>query len=72
MYANGDMFKALVASIAVVAYKTYINTWMAPIVTELAFGAGFISTTTTMVSGSSSAEFNCVLVGLLGKLLKVW
>ena len=72
MYANGDMFKALIASIAVVVYKTYINTWMAPIVTELAFGAGFISSTATMVSGSNAAEFNCVLVGILGKFLKVW
>ena len=72
MYANGDMVKALIASIAVVVYKTYINTWMAPIVTELAFGAGFISSTATLVSGSNAAEFNCVLVGILGKFLKVW
>ena len=72
MYANGDMFKGLLSSIGVVIYKTYIYTWMAPIVTQLALSAGFISTATTMVSGSSSAEFNCLLVGVLGKLLKVW
>lgn len=72
MYANGDMFRGLLSSVGVVVYKTYANTWMAPIVTKLALSAGFISSATTLVSGSSSAEFNCLLVGILGKLLKVW
>lgn len=72
MYANGDMFRGLLSSVGVVIYKTYVNTWMAPIVTQLALSAGFISSATTLVSGSSSAEFNCLLVGVLGKLLKVW
>lgn len=72
LFAEGDVFKTMVASTGVLVYKTYINSWMAPIVTQLAFSAGFISTTSTMVSGSTSAEFNCLLVGILGKLLHVW
>ena len=72
MYAKGDMFKTMVASAAVLVYKTYINSWMAPIATQLAFSSGFIASTATMVSGSTTAEFNCVAVGILGKLLHVW
>lgn len=72
LFAKGDMFKTLISTMMVIVYRSYINSWLAPIVTKLAFGAGFISTTSTLVSGSSSAEFNCVLVGILGKLLKIW
>lgn len=72
LFAKGDMFKSLVSTVAVVLYKSYANSWMAPIVTELAYNAGFIQSTTTLVSGSSSAEYNCVLVGLLGKILGTW
>ena len=70
--AKGDIFKTMVASAAVLVYKTYINSWMAPIATQLAFSAGFITSTSTMVSGSTTAEFNCVLVGILGKVLHIW
>jgi PTS system galactitol-specific IIC component len=72
LFANGDVFRNLVSSIAIVIYKSYINSWMAPVATMLAFQAGYITNTTTLVSGSTTAEFNCVLVGLFGKLLQVW
>lgn len=72
LFAKGDIFKTMVASAAVLVYKTYINSWMAPIATQLAFSAGFITSTSTMVSGSTTAEFNCVLVGILGKVLHIW
>ena len=72
LFAKGDIFKTMVASAAVLVYKTYINSWMAPIATQLAFSAGFITSTSTMVSGSTTAEFNCVLVGILGKVLRIW
>ncbi|MCI9074809.1 MAG: hypothetical protein HFH10_03235 [Dorea sp.] len=72
LFAKGDMFKTLVSTIMVMIYRCFINSWIAPVVTQLAFSAGFIATTSTLVSGSSSAEFNCVLVGILGKILGVW
>lgn len=72
LFANGDVFRNLVSSIAIVIYKSYINSWMAPVATMLAFQAGYISSATTLVSGSTTAEFNCVLVGLIGKALGVW
>ena len=72
LFAKGDLFKTLVSTVMVMIYRCFINSWIAPIVTQLAFSAGFISTTATLVSGSSSAEFNCVLVGILGKILGVW
>lgn len=72
MYADGDIVKTGLASTGVLLYKTYINSWMAPLVTKLAFSAGFISTTATLVSGSTSAEYNCLLVALIGKLLHAW
>lgn len=72
LFANGDVFRNLVSSIAIVIYKSYINSWMAPVATMLAFQAGYISSATTLVSGATTAEFNCVLVGLIGKALGVW
>ena len=72
MYADGDVFKTLISSILIVIYKTYVNTWMAPIATEMAYNAGTITSTATLVSGSTTAETNALVCGLLGKLLKVW
>lgn len=72
LFAKGDIFKTLVSTVMVMIYRCYINSWLAPVITQLAFSAGFVATTSTLVSGSSSAEFNCVLVGILGKILRVW
>ncbi len=72
MYANGDMFKALIASIAVVVYKTYINTWMAPIVRNLRLEPDLFPQLLRWFLEVMQPSLNCVLVGILGKFLKVW
>ncbi len=72
LFANGDVFRNLISSIAIVIYKSFVNSWMAPVATMLAFQAGYIDSMSTLVSGSTTAEFNCVLVGILGKFLHVW
>lgn len=72
LFANGDVFRNLISSIVIVIYKSYINSWMAPVATMLAFQAGYIESAATLVSGPTTAEFNCVLVGLIGKALQVW
>lgn len=72
LFANGDVFRNLISSIVIVIYKSYINSWMAPVATMLAVQAGYIGSATTLVSGSTTAEFNCVLAGIIGKFLHVW
>lgn len=72
LFAKGDMFKTLVSTTMVMLYRSYICSWIAPIITELAVGAGFVATASTLVSGSSAAEFNVVIAGIIGKLLNVW
>lgn len=72
LYADGDIFKILVSTTVVEIYTLYAMTFMAPLATELANEAGYISSQATLVTGSSIEEWNCLLIGLIGKLFKVW
>ncbi len=45
---------------------------MAPLATEMAVKAGYIASNATMVTGDSIQEWNCMLVGIIGKIFKAW
>ena len=72
LYAEGDIFKILISTTVVEIYTLYAMTWMAPLATELAAKTGYIASTSTLVTGSSIEEWNCVLIGLIGKLAHAW
>ena len=72
LYAEGDIFKIIVSSTACQIYCLYAYTFMAPLATQMAYTAGYISSTSTLVTGSSIEEWNCMLVGIIGKLFKAW
>lgn len=72
LYAEGDIFKIVVSSTASMIYCLYAYTFMAPLVTEMALKAGYITSASTLVTGDSIQEWNCMLVGILGKLFKAW
>lgn len=72
LFAKGDIFKCLVSTIAILSYVMLIDSFMAPLVTELAVKTGYIANASTMVTGAEIEEAHCLLFGLIGKLLKVW
>ena len=72
LYADGDIFKILISATVVEIYTLYAMTFMAPLATQLAADAGYISSTATLVTGSSIEEWNCVLFGILGKIFGAW
>ena len=72
LYAEGDILKIIVSSTANMIYCLYAYTFMSPLVTEMALKAGYITSASTLVTGDSIQEWNCMLVGILGKLFKAW
>lgn len=72
LYADGDIFKIIISTTVVEIYTLYAMTFMAPLATQLAADAGYISSTATLVTGSSIEEWNCVLFGILGKFFGAW
>lgn len=72
LYAEGDLFKIIVSSTASMIYCLYSYTFMAPLATEMAVKAGYIASNATMVTGDSIQEWNCMLVGIIGKIFKAW
>ena len=68
LYSEGNIFKILVSSTVVEIYTLYAMTFMAPLCTQLAFDAGFIESTSTLVTGSSIEEWNCMLLGIVNAL----
>lgn len=72
LYADGDIFKIIISTTVVQIYTLYAMTFMAPLATQLAADAGYISSTATLVTGSSIEEWNCVLFGILGKFFGAW
>lgn len=69
LYAEGDIFKILVSCTVVEIYTLYAMTFMAPLCTDLAAQTGYISSTSTLVTGSSIEEWNCVIIGIVSRLL---
>ncbi|MDO4378870.1 MAG: PTS transporter subunit IIC [Erysipelotrichia bacterium] len=72
LYAEGDILKIIVSSTANMIYCLYAYTFMSPLVTEMALKVGYITSASTLVTGDSIQEWNCMLVGILGKLFKAW
>lgn len=72
LYAEGDIFKIVVSTTVVEIYTLYAMTFMAPLATTMAAKAGYIASTSTLVTGSSIEEWNTMLVGIVGKLFKAW
>ena len=72
LYAEGDILKIIVSSTVSQIYCLYMYTFMSPLATTMAYKAGYIASTSTLVTGSSIEEWNCVLVGIIGKLFKAW
>lgn len=72
LYAEGDILKIVVSSTVSMITCLYSYTFMAPLATEMAYKAGYIASTATMVTGDSIQEWNCMLVGIIGKIFKAW
>lgn len=72
LYAEGDIFKIIVSSTVSQIVTLYALTFMAPLATMLAAETGYIASTATLVTGSSIEEWNCVLVGIIGKIFGAW
>lgn len=49
-----------------------MDSWLAPLVTQVGVNVGFIHDASTLISGAEIEEFDTVLIGILGKFLKVW
>ena len=69
MYANGNIFKTLMGTIAIVAFMLVTKSYMADIATNLALQVGTLENTGQMITGSSLNEIQCVLLGVVGKFL---
>ncbi len=72
LFAKGDIFKTLISTSFCIFYTYEIDSWMAPLITQIGVQAGYISDASTLISGAEVEEFHCVLVALVGKLLKAW
>ena len=72
LFAKGDIFKTLLSTSFCIFYTYEIDSWMAPLITQIGVQAGYISDASTLISGAEVEEFHCVLVALLGKILRAW
>jgi PTS system galactitol-specific IIC component len=69
MYAKGDVFRTIVGSTAYMAYTFVTKSFMATVATDLAYQTGVITDISQMITGSSVNEIQCVIMGIIGKIL---
>ena len=67
LFAKGDVFKTIVASSVCLIYC-----FVAPLATKLALETGYITASMGQVTGSGIEELQCVLLGVVAKLLGAW
>ena len=72
LFAKGDVFKTIVASSVCLIYCFEIYSFMAPLATKLALETGYITASMGQVTGSGIEELQCVLLGVVAKLLGAW
>ena len=72
MFSKGDIFKTVLCSAFICYYCFLMDSWLAPLVTQVGVSAGYIADASTLISGAEIEEFDTVLIGILGKILKVW
>lgn len=72
MFSKGDILKTVICSAFICYYCFTMDSWLAPLVTQVGVSAGYINSTATLISGAEIEEFDTVLIGILGKILKVW
>ena len=72
LFAKGDVFKTIVASSVCLIYCFEMYSFMAPLATKLALETGYITSAMGPVTGSGIEELQCVLLGVVAKLLGAW
>ena len=72
LFAKGDVFKTIVASSVCLIYCFEMYSFMAPLATKLALETGYITASMGQVTGSGIEELQCVLLGVVAKLLGAW
>jgi len=72
LFAKGDVFKTIVASLVCLIYCFEMYSFMAPLATKLALETGYITASMGQVTGSGIEELQCVLLGVVAKLLGAW
>ncbi|MBQ9424791.1 MAG: hypothetical protein IJU42_02495 [Erysipelotrichaceae bacterium] len=72
LFAKGDVFKTIVASAVCMAYCFLMYSFMAPLATKLALETGYITASMGQVTGSGIEEMQCVILGVIAKLLGAW
>ncbi len=72
LFAKGDVFKTIVASSVCLVYCFEMYSFMAPLATKLALETGYITASMGQVTGSGIEELQCVLLGVVAKLLGAW
>ncbi len=72
LFAKGDVFKTIVASAVCMAYCFLMYSFMAPLATKLALETGYITASMGQVTGSGIEEMQCVILGVIAKILGAW
>ena len=72
LFAKGDVFKTIVASAVCMAYCFLMYSFMAPLATKLALETGYITASMGQVTGSGIEELQCVILGVIAKVLGAW
>jgi len=72
LFAKGDVFKTIVASAVCMAYCFLMYSFMAPLATKLALETGYITASMGQVTGSGIEELQCVVLGIIAKVLGAW
>ena len=72
LFAKGDVFKTIVASAVCMAYCFLMYSFMAPLATKLALETGYITASMGQVTGSGIEELQCVILGVIAKILGAW
>ena len=72
LFAKGDVFKTIVASSVCLIYSFEMYSFMAPLATTLAIKTGYITSAVGQVTGSGIEELQCVILGIISKVLGCW
>lgn len=72
LFAKGDVFKTIVASALCMVYSFEMYSFMAPLATKLAIETGYITASAGLVTGSGIEELQCVILGVIAKVLGAW
>ncbi len=72
LFAKGDIFKCIISTMAIISYICIMDSFLSPLVTELAVQTGYIADASTMVTGAGIETPHCLIFGLIGKLFGVW